>query len=352
MNDDTETLVLGPAQAEGLVGHVEAERALLQAATSGRLPHAWLFTGPPGIGKATLAFRFARFLLAGRAEEGAGLFGDGPASLAVDPGDPVFRRIASAAEPNLRLLQVPTDPKTGKRKSEIAVAQIRESTDFFRHTSADGNWRILIVDSVDAMSRSAANAILKILEEPPNRAVLILINHAAGRVLPTIRSRCRVLALAPLAAADCAAVLQGVAPDLSQDDAQRLALAAHGSPGAALALAPGGALALQAGLETVLADLPRLDVAKAQAFSDLAAKAGDTEAFPTAGRLMLDWIARTVRTEAATAGTAPERGSLDRWAALWDKTAALLRDAEARALDRKLVVLETLYDIQAAARGR
>ena len=201
-----------PRANPDLSGHAAAEETLKTAAESGRLAHAWLFRGPRGIGKATLAFRFARWLLASSgasslaAPAPPSLFGDDMApeaigsdeGLFVAPENPVFRRVAAAGHADLMTIEVGLDDR-GRRRREIVAADVREVGRFLSMTPAEGGWRVVIIDSADDMNRHAANAVLKVLEEPPRRAVLLLVSHNPGRLLATIRSRCRSLALRPLA---------------------------------------------------------------------------------------------------------------------------------------------------------
>jgi len=175
-----------------LLGHEAAERTLLDAIAQKRMHHAWLISGPEGIGKATLAYRFARALLAGTTV-GAG------ASLALDPSHPVFRRVAAAGHADLLTIERMVDEKTKRLKRDIAVAYVRKINGFMALTPAEGGWRVAIVDGAEDLNLASANGLLKILEEPPPRAVLLLVCSAPGRLLPTIRSRCRHLRLDPLA---------------------------------------------------------------------------------------------------------------------------------------------------------
>ncbi len=179
-----------PRLTATLEGHDVAERIVLDAWSQGRLHHAWMITGPQGIGKATLAWRIARFLLSHRR-------GDGPPprDLATDPGSEAARLIAARSHPDLFVLERQVNPDTGKLRQDIAVDDVRRVNAFFARTAAFGGWRVVIVDAVDDLNASSANALLKILEEPPPYAVFLLVAHAPGRALKTIRSRCRVLGL-------------------------------------------------------------------------------------------------------------------------------------------------------------
>src|SRR5476649_1397977 len=196
--DDRE--VLPPRETSALFGHAAAEHALLESYQSGLIPHAWLIGGPPGIGKATLAYRLARFVLAHPDPKSPAV--QQAKSLAVDPDNPVARRVAAQAQGDLMVLERTINEQTGKLYTVIRVDDVRRSVPFFGSTAGEGGWRIAIVDAVDDLQREGANALLKVLEEPPARTLLLLISHAPGRELPTIRSRCRRLLLRPLAADD------------------------------------------------------------------------------------------------------------------------------------------------------
>ena len=182
-----------------LIGHAEAQSAFEFAAASGRMHHAWMIEGPSGIGKARFALRCAAWLLGAR----------GPADAPFDApqDDPVMSRCLSGGHPDLRVLTRELNDK-GKLKQDISIEQIRAFNEFFTYRPALGGWRVGIVDSLDELNRNSANAVLKTLEEPPNAAMMFLINHGSRPVLPTIRSRCRTLRLRPLEREDMEAVLQ------------------------------------------------------------------------------------------------------------------------------------------------
>src|SRR5512143_2664219 len=198
-------------------GHGDAERTLLGAYKGGRIPHAWLIGGPPGVGKATLALRLARFVLAHPDPWAPEV--QKATSLAVDADQPVARRIAAQAQGDLLVIERVINEQTGKLYTVIRVDDVRRTVAFFGSTAGEGGWRICIVDAVDDLQREGANALLKILEEPPERSLLLLISHAPGRELPTIRSRCRRLLLRPLETADVVRAL-AAATGRAADDAE------------------------------------------------------------------------------------------------------------------------------------
>ena len=225
-----------PRHNPDLLAHHAAEQVLLDAWNSGRLPHAWLIGGIPGIGKATLAFRFARFVLANGIEQTGGLFGDPPPaeSLYVAPTHPVFTRIASNGHADLLTIERPFDDKKGRLKTDIPVDQVRRIAPFLHLTAAEGGWRVVVVDGADRLNTSGQNAILKILEEPPARTVLLVVTENPGGLLPTIRSRCRKLLLPPLPEEVVIDLLGRHQPDLPDADRAALARLAEGSIGRAL----------------------------------------------------------------------------------------------------------------------
>jgi DNA polymerase III subunit delta' len=208
-----------PRETFSFVGHDEQEAAMLEALRGGRMHHAWLVTGAKGLGKATLAYRFARLALGAKHV--------GPRPLGVDPEDQIARRIAALSHPDLFILRRGLNER-GKPRREITVDDARELGAFFSLAPSEGGMRVAIVDAVDDLNRNAANAILKTLEEPPSRSVLLVVCHAPGAILPTIRSRCRRLALRPLSD-------ELVAKALGEKDDAIVALA-KGRPGRAIAL--------------------------------------------------------------------------------------------------------------------
>jgi DNA polymerase-3 subunit delta' len=245
-----------PRETLRLIGQAAAEAGFLEAANSGRLHHAWLLTGPRGVGKATLAWRLARFLLAEASAE-AGLLGapEAPVTLEIPEGHPVARRVAALSEPRLKLVRRAWDEKKGALKTQIGVEESRELKGFFQMSASDGGRRVVIVDSADEMTPSAANALLKLLEEPPARATLFLVSHQPARLLPTIRSRCRELRLSPLAPEAMAEAL--ALAGIETDRPGALAELSGGSVGEAIRLSNLDGLALYEALTGLFA--PRLD---------------------------------------------------------------------------------------------
>lgn len=331
----------GPRTAETLVGHDAALAAFRTAWTGGRLHHAWLIGGPPGIGKATLAFRLARWVLAG-----------GPATegLALPRGHPVFRRVAAGSHPDLAVLERGENPRTGRLRGEIVVEEVRALAAFLRLTPAESDWRVAIVDAADDLNREAANALLKILEEPPPRALLLLVAHAPGRLLPTLRSRCRRLMLKPLAEAEVAGLLEALAPDVGAAERRAAAALARGSVGRALALAGEGAAALGPAIEAVWAGLPEIDVPAAHALAEDLAKPGAEERFALFIELLRDGVAARAR---AVAAGAPDRIAalrpLEEWGAVWENLGRLARLTAGLTLDRKQAALSALAALRPGA---
>jgi len=365
---DAEAAIPEPRANPDLLRYEQAERALREGFDSGRLAHAWLIAGPPGIGKATLAFRFARFVLAGGGADSGGLFGDAlpePAgNLHVDPDDPVFRRVASGGHPDLLTIERSVNPKRNRLRSEIIVDDVRRIGHFFAHAPAEGGWRVVVVDTAEEMNRHAANAVLKVLEEPPSRALLLLVSHAPGRLLPTIRSRCRLLTVPRLESGVVEALIGRYRPDVSGTDRACLANLADGSIGRAITLANHGGLALHGELMDLLREIPGADVEALHKFADRFGRAGGENAFSVFEDLLRRWLQRLIRCRAGVApadGTieddeaaliarlAPAAG-LDRWLEVWEKTTGLLGRVDGANLDRKQVFLNVFLDFERAVR--
>ena len=257
-------LAVHPALSSRLRGHAEAEAAFLAAYNSGKLPHAWLLAGPRGVGKATFAWRVAHFLLAEDRRDDHGLFGPRtPDSLDVPEGDPATTLILAGSHPGLMLLEREVK-KSGALAAAIAVDQARDIPAFFTLKSNDDGWRVVIVDSADDLNRNAANALLKIIEEPPARALLLLVSHRPGMLLPTIRSRCRVQRFAPLSDDEVMATLAD--HQISPAERNVLVTLSEGSPGTALRFAGLEIVPLVEAIDAALAG--QLDLASRMALAE------------------------------------------------------------------------------------
>ncbi|MFC2969740.1 DNA polymerase III subunit delta' [Acidimangrovimonas pyrenivorans] len=355
-----------PRDTARLIGQDAAEAAFLNAYTTGRLHHGWLLTGPRGVGKATLAWRIARFLLAEPAEEqGGGLFGDAPpapTSLDIAPENPIARRIAAGSEGRLFVLRRAWDADRKRLKTQITVDEVRKLKSFFGLSAADGGRRVVIVDPADEMNPSAANALLKVLEEPPARTTLLLVSHQPSGLLPTIRSRCRELRLGALGPAAMAEALAAAGTD-PEGDPRALAELSTGSVGEAIRLAHMEGLKAYAGLVALFSGLPRLDRPRALALADSVAGRGAETRLDLTLDLIELFLARLARAGAigavppeAAPGEAellarlspnPYAGRV--WADLHQTLGARARHARAVNLDPAALVLDMVLKIDETA---
>jgi len=319
-----------PRATTALLGHAEAERDLLEAYRSGRIHHAWLIGGSPGIGKATLAYRMARFVLAH--PDPAVPAVQRASTLAVDPEHPVARRINARSHADLLVLER-TESDSGALRTVIPVDEVRRTIGFFGSTAAAGGWRVCIVDSADELkSPEAPNALLKVLEEPPARTLFLVVSHAPGRLLPTIRSRCRRLTLRPLTPADVAAAI-AVALGRSPGDGEveKAAALAEGSVARAITLLGGPALAVRERVAGMLAALPQVDGMALHALGDLLGRA-DSGTFETFVDTLRDWLSSRLTAYAG------DTARLAQVAEVWEKLARAAREVEVFNLDRKPLV--------------
>lgn len=331
-----------PRETTVLFGHGDAERTMLEAYKSGRIAHAWLIGGAPGIGKATLAFRLARFVLAHpdpRAPEV-----QKATSLAVAPDHPVTRRISAQAHGDLLVLERSINEQTGKLYTVIRVEDVRRTISFFGSTAAEGGWRVAIVDAIDDLQREGANALLKVLEEPPPRSLLLLVSHAPGRELPTIRSRCRRLLLRPLAADDVArALAEATGRSRDDQDIEKAAAAAEGSAGQAIGLLDSDTLPLRQRVLGLLAELPAIDPRALHSVGD-AMGGTDPKVLDAFMDLVNLWLAQRLRAEVA----GPGHGA--RVADAWQKVNQAARDVETYNLERKPLVFAVFGALAEAVR--
>jgi DNA polymerase-3 subunit delta' len=349
-----------PRETRDLFGQQVAERTLAQAFAGGRMHHAWMLTGRAGIGKATLAYRLARHALARPGErDAAGV------SLAVPAGASAARQVAALAHPGLLVLRRPYDLKTKRIATGIPVDEVRRLRLFLGLTAEGGGWRVVIVDSADELNVNAANALLKSLEEPPPRALFLLVSSQPSRLLPTIRSRCRRLDLAPLEpedlrrAAEAAMRAADVDPPAPEQWAE-LERLAEGSVRTALQLANGG-VDLYRRVAQIFARLPDVDWPAAHALADQLSGDAQEQRFETCFGLLLDMLARLVRLRASGSGGADAEAALAvrlitearlaAWAELWQAIVEDKADADELNLDRKALIVRSLARLEAAARS-
>ncbi|WP_269513655.1 DNA polymerase III subunit delta' [Brevundimonas subvibrioides] len=317
-------MTVEPRDRFDLMPSADAENAFLDALDRGRLHHAWLLCGPEGLGKATFAYRAARRLLGARPDPTRGALG-------ASPGDPVSQLVSAQSHPDLMVLERLSEG--GKTKKSISVDQARDLPEFFSKSPSQAAYRVAIVDAADDLNPNAANALLKTLEEPPERGVLFLISHAPGRLLATIRSRCRRLAFAPWNDA-AVATLVSRQTDLESDEAMRIAGMARGSPGAALSLATEANLALDR-LARRWVDEPALDRAEQMAMSDTFRESDGQVRFEA----LMDRLTAAVRARSLEGSD----GAV--WADLWTRLSELPDRTAAVNLDRADVLSGALADL-------
>jgi DNA polymerase-3 subunit delta' len=344
-SSDIQSATPRPRETTALFGHHDAEKALLNAYRGGRIPHAWLIGGAQGIGKATLAYRMARFVLAHRDPLSAQV--QAAESLAIDPMHPVARQVAAGAHGGLLTLERSLNDK-GVMRTVITVDETRETISFFGSTAAVEGWRVCIVDTVDELNGNAANALLKVLEEPPQQSLFLLVSHAPARVLPTIQSRCRKLALRPLAVADViAAAAQAESISISDPALGEAAQAAEGSVSRALTLLGGDALKLHQRTAALLNTLPHVDPRELHALGD-ALGGSDRVALGAFVDSVDRWIGERLRADDAHANANLPR--LARLAEVWEKINRAARETESYNLERKPLVFSVFGLLAEATR--
>ncbi|MCE2475652.1 MAG: DNA polymerase III subunit delta' [Alphaproteobacteria bacterium] len=345
---------LHPRRAEGLVGHARAWAAFSASLRTGRMPHAWLLVGPRGVGKATFAYKAAVEILT----KGGGAPGR------LDPSNQsILRRVAAGSHGDLLAVERDLD---GGDTQGIPVAAVRDLRKYFGLTSAEAGWRVAIVDALDDLSIHGVNALLKVVEEPPPRALLFLLAHRAGAVPATIRSRCRRLPFAGLAPGECVQVLERLLPDQSPVERSGLAHLANGAPGLAFAFAEADALALFGEITGLCRTLPALDVPAAHAFSERFARRPGSERFSTFAAMFKIWVYRAairivagdsavgadiVDGEGETQRQYSTAAGLAGVLSLWNDVGRIADAAIHAHLDRKQAVLDVLFASRRQARG-
>ena len=367
---------LHPRANPKFIGHLAAEKELLTAWATGRIHHAWLIKGPKGIGKSTLAYRFARFLLT---EEQPVSSGSSPAlfrlekpdtripsTLETDPIHPVFRRVAANGHADLQVIERGPSEDGKRMQTIIPVDKIRAIRHSMSLTAGEGGWRIVIIDGAEEMNPNAANALLKILEEPPPRALLLLVSHSPGRLLPTIRSRCRQLKLAPLRPTVVNQFFSEIQTGFSNEDRKTLMRLSDGSIGRALQLANSDGISVQQNLIQLMNSMPSMDMAAAHKFADKVAQRDTDAIWRTAvdltTRNLAELIAagatgrnlkmRGYRTDEASCLSRLYRlGRPEKWLDAWETIMSLFSKSELISLNRKQVMLSALTTMENATQS-
>jgi DNA polymerase-3 subunit delta' len=326
-----------PRDTSVLFGHEAAERDFLDAYRAGRLPHAWIIGGPQGIGKATLAWRMARFLAAH--PDPASPEVHDALSLAVDPAHPAARKISALSFGDLALLRRVWNDKTKKHATRIGVDDVRRAIHIFEQAAGEGGWRMVIADSADDFNPNSANALLKIIEEPPPRSLFLIVAHRPGRILPTIKSRCRLLMLQGLTPAQTEAAtraaLDAAGEKADPEALSRAASRAEGAPREALRLLSSADAAFDAAVERVLSQMPRVDWRTVHKLADSTfGRDGETQ-FDALLRAVFGWLSASLRRN----GQSAERAHP--YAIAWGALERDLRDLQIFNLDKRAFVLMT-----------
>ncbi len=344
-----------PRENAQLFGQDQAERDFLEAFAKDKIHHGWLITGPKGIGKATLAWRIARFLLS---QGDAGMFAPSADSLQISPDDPTFRRTVALAEPGLFLCRRPYDPKAKRLKTAITVDEVRGLKNFFTMSSTDGGWRVAIIDAADELNRAAENALLKILEEPPARTILMLVAHQPSKLLPTIRSRCRELKCQPLSPDALAQTIHNAG--FEAEDTETLAILANGSAGEAIDLLAHDGVQLYTDIVSLIATAPRMNRGRIITLGESCSGKGKEDRYDMVVRLTILALSRMALAGARSGGSqiaseadlqrlsgGPHQARL--WAERVQELQSRISHARAVNLDPGQVILDTFLSIDETA---
>jgi DNA polymerase-3 subunit delta' len=325
-----------PREVAVLVGQDVALARAARAIRGGRPPQAWLISGPPGIGKATFAYRIARYLLAyGATDEGA-------ADLSVPANRPAAIQVAAGSHPGLLVLKRGVNPDTGKMMTVLSVDEIRKLAGFFGMTSGAGGWRVAVVDTADDMNEAAANALLKLLEEPPSRAMLLLVTNVPGRLLPTIRSRCQRIELRPLDTETMDKELKTLLPELKADERGSLIRLSGGSLGMALTLADGEGTGLAAEADRLIERAHDPDIPALMAFADRIGRV--TDGLEDFGAFLSQSLAERIVARASGGAR------LDRWIDAREQLMRSFTRSVALHLDPRQTMLGAARIVSGAAR--
>ncbi|MDD3288287.1 MAG: DNA polymerase III subunit delta' [Alphaproteobacteria bacterium] len=324
-----------PQRTPFLIGHESATRQIADTFASGRMPQAWLIYGIDGIGKATFAYHAANFV-----------FSDGKNPIGnLDFDNSAAKLVAAEAHPDLFVLRRPVDEKTGEQKDSIPVDDARKIAPFMHRTATHGKWRIAIIDEAHFLNRHGQNAILKIIEEPPENCLILITASTPGALVATIRSRCRLLPLEPLSKAAMMDVMSrlGADTEVGEDDLSRIIELSGGSVGFALKLLSAECLPVYDEMLALLDKMPEMDVPGLHALADKISRKADADSFKAITKLLIDRLRENVHT----AATGPaDRGHLDRCLRLWEKVKQSFIMADRSNLDRKLAFINAMTEIR------
>lgn len=335
-----------PRDTQTLIGHEAQERAFLDAYASGRFPHAWILAGAEGVGKATFAYRAAAFVLT-HPDPLAPAVQNAP-SLDVAESSKALHLIRAESHPDLLVLKRRWHADRKRLETEIPVDHARDVVGFFGSTAGSGGWRVLIVDAGDDLNRNSANALLKLIEEPPPRCLVMIVSHVPERLIPTIRSRCRLMQFRPLNEDQVVAALEEAEADATPEAIRQAASFAEGSPGRAFRFVDDMALAIMSAVRAQLDALPVLDRLALHQMADGLAGRQNDESYALFEDVLAGWIHEQL-VRAGRSGTAPAR--LAPLIEVWDKARASMRDAEIFNLDRRALILTLFADLSDAVRA-
>lgn len=350
-----------PRLCQQLAGQDAAVGQFMKNLADGRVHHAWILTGAKGIGKASFAYQAAGFLLHHKNPVAAA----NDANTLDIPADSESRQlIMNNAHPDLMVITRPYDEKKNKFKTAISIDDIRKIRHFFQRTAGMGGWRVCIVDCADEMTISAANALLKSLEEPPTNALFFIIAHHPGKLLPTILSRCTQLPLKPVETETVNRLLVAEKPELDSNAAAAISYLGNGSIGRALEIADQDGLDVYREMIDLLAQAPALDIAALHQFANRVANRKNEAQFENFFIFLTEWLHRMVRDSAAGQATPVlfegegqamtgllANSRLEDWVEVWEKVTALCSSAKALNLDRKQTVIECFSLIERASKA-
>ena len=327
-----------------LIGHKDVEEHLLNAYRSGKLHHAWMLAGPQGIGKATLAYRFAKFLFTNPDPTSPSLHL--AQDISVEADSIPAKRVMARGHSDLLVLQRELNPKTKKIRPQISVDDARKTGNFFAKTAGEGGWRICIIDAADELNTNAANAVLKILEEPPEKCVFLVISHAPGKLLPTIRSRCLKLEMSPLQDDEVKEVLSNgmLEIDINDNDLASLITLSHGSPGRAKELATSIGARQFVMFEKLADRSNQFDTSALLKLTEEFSKRGAEEQFNIFAELLSNWLGQRARL-AATTNNFQTANALANCHASFAES---IRQTNALNLDRRQTLMLVFDDIESA----